>query len=283
LATAQQSLARAEQSLEQMLGSSATSSPSGGGSGGSAATSSSPSAAQLVAYQAAVDAAATGVLAAQETVQQATITSPIDGTVAAVEIVVGHQVDAASTTSSIVIVGGGGYEISTTVGVNNIGKLKVGDTATVVPDGTSETLTGKVASIGVASGASSSTSYPVVIALNGSPTGLRNGGMASTSIQLARSQTAALTVPTSAVHTTNALHVVTVLANGKITTVPVQVGVVGAVTTQITSGLSAGQVVVLADLHAAVPSSNANSRVASALTGGLTGGSGLTGGARSAP
>jgi multidrug efflux pump subunit AcrA (membrane-fusion protein) len=54
----------------------------------------------------------------------------------------------------------------------------------------------------------------------------------------------ALTVPTSAVSTTNGSHFVTVLANGKTTSVRVEVGVVGAQTTQITSGLQRGQTVV---------------------------------------
>ncbi len=282
LSAAQQSLARAEQDLERDLASSSNSgssnraASSGGSSANAAAssTSSAPSAAELVADQAAVDAAATQVLAAQETVEQATITSPVAGTVAAVGIQVGHQVTASSTTATIVVVGGGGYEISTTVSVNDIAKLKVGDAATVVPDATSESIVGKVSWIGAASGSSSSTTYPVVIGLTGSTAGLRNGAMASTSIELAHSQTSAITVPTSAVHTTNGFHTVTVLANGKASTVAVQVGVVGATATQITSGLKVGQVVVLADLHAAVPSSNTSSRIANAITGGTRSGLG---------
>jgi len=278
LADAQQSLGRAEQAFERLLGSSSSTSPSNGGNGnGASVTASSPSAAQLIADQAAVDAAATAVLAAQEAAEQATVTSPIAGTVAAVSMQVGHAVTAASTTATVVVVGRGGYEVATTVGVNDIAKVKVGDPATVVPDAASTALRGKVVWIGAASGSGSSTTYSVVIGLNGSPAGLRNGAMASTSIELARSKTSALVVPTSAVHTTNQIHLVTVLAGGKTSTVPVQIGVVGAETTQITSGLAAGQVVVLADLHAAVPSSNTSSRIANAITGG----SGGLGGARS--
>jgi HlyD family secretion protein len=233
------------------------------------------SAAQLVAYQAAVDAAETAVLAAQETVEEATVTSPIAGTVAAMSLEVGHAVDASSTTATIVIVGNGGYEISTTVGVNDIGQVKVGEAATFVPDGGTATSTGKVVWVGAASGSSSSTTYPVVIgptesATTGSSAVLHSGALATTSIELAHTSSA-LTVPTSAVHTTSGLHLVTVLANGKTSGVRVQVGVVGANATQITSGLTARQVVVLADLHAAVPSSNTNSRVANQITGGGSG------------
>ena len=195
----------------------------------------------------------------------------------AVGLQAGHSVTASSTTSAVVVAGGAGYEISTTVSVNDIAKLKVGDAATVVPDATSRTLNGKVVWVGAASGSSTSTSYPVVIGLTGSPSGLRNGAMSSTSIELARSQTSALIVPTSAVHSINGRHFVTVLANGKTSSVPVQIGVVGAQTTQVTSGVDVGTVVVLADLHAAVPSSNTNSRVTAGLTGGV-GGNNLFGG-----
>jgi len=188
---------------------------------------------------------------------------------------------ASSTTATIVVAGSGGYEISTTVGVNDIGKVKVGQSSTIVPDGGTTSLAGKVVWIGAASGTSSSTTYPVVIGLTSAgtaPTTLHSGALASTSIELAHT-TAAITVPTSAVHTTNGLHVVTVLANGKTSSVVVRVGVVGATATQITSGLQVGQVVVLADLHAAVPSSNTSTRLANSLTGGGNGnGNGVLGG-----
>ncbi len=286
LATAQQALARGETTLDQLLtrasvGSNTTATTNGTSSAPSG--SSAPSAAQLVADQAAVDAANTDVLAAQETVNQATIASPIDGTVVASSLQPGDTVTASSTTSTIVIVGHGGYEIWTTVGINDIANIKLGDTATVTPDASNQTLAGKVVWIGAATtSTTSTTTYPVVIGLTEPATGLRNGAMASTTIQEAQTNTSALTVPTSAVHTTNRLRVVTVLANGKTTSVRVQVGVVGAETTQITSGLQAGQTVVLADLHAPVPSSNtntsANAGLAAGLGSSLTNSSTLTGG-----
>jgi len=278
LATAQQALVRPETSLDQLLtrasaGSNATATTNGTSSAPSG--SSAPSAAQLVADQAALDAANTDVLAAHETVNQATIASPIDGTVVASSLQPGDTVTASSTTSTIVIVGHGGYEIWTTVGINDIANIKLGDTATVAPDASDQTLSGKVVWIGAATtSTTSTTTYPVVIGLTEPATGLRNGAMASTTIEEAQTDASALTVPTSAVHTTNRLRVVTVLANGKTTTVRVQVGVVGAQTTQITSGLQAGQTVVLADLHAPVPSSNTNTSANTALATGL--GSSLT-------
>jgi HlyD family secretion protein/macrolide-specific efflux system membrane fusion protein len=72
------------------------------------------------------------------------------------------------------------------------------------------------------------------------------------------------------------------LHNGTATTVPVTVGAIGSTTTQITSGLNAGDVVILATVSAPVPASNSNSFLVRRLTGGA-GGGGLTGGAGGAP
>ncbi|MDQ1467109.1 MAG: hypothetical protein QOH10_1524, partial [Actinomycetota bacterium] len=72
------------------------------------------------------------------------------------------------------------------------------------------------------------------------------------------------------------LHTVTVLANGKTTIVPIQIGTVGADRTAVTSGLAAGQTVVLADLGQAIPSSNASTRFGGG--GGAFTGAGLGGG-----
>jgi multidrug efflux pump subunit AcrA (membrane-fusion protein) len=263
----QQQLADAQRALSQAM----TARPAASTPSTTPSTAVSYSAQQLVAYQAAVDAAAVDVWAAQESIAQATIVSPIDGTVFAVALQVGDEVTAGSSTATVVIVGAGGDEVATTLGVADIAQVKLGDHATVVADGTSETLTGKVVFVGQASTSGATTTYPVVIGLTASTAALRNGAMATTTINLATSKRDALTVPTSAVHTTNAFHLVTVLAAGKTTSVPVHVGVVGAEQTEITSGLQAGQTVVLADLRAAVPASNTSSRIATAIGGGLTG------------
>jgi multidrug efflux pump subunit AcrA (membrane-fusion protein) len=61
-----------------------------------------------------------------------------------------------------------------------------------------------------------------------------------------------LTVPTSAVSSGT----VQVLAGGKVTPRPVTTGIVGSTRTEITDGLSLGDEVVVADLNAALPSSD---------------------------
>ncbi|MCU1355291.1 MAG: HlyD family efflux transporter periplasmic adaptor subunit [Acidimicrobiales bacterium] len=253
-----------------------TGSPSGAGAG---TATKSPSAEDLVSYQKAVDAATSEVAVAQQALAQATIVTPISGTVAKVDLAVGDDVTAASDTATVVVVGTGGYEVSTTVGVAKVPKVKVGQAATVVPDGSETAVTGKVVSIGVAGTTSgSTTTYPVVIGLTGDTSSLGNGATASVEI-VTDASTNALAVPTSAVTTTGTRHTVEVLSGTKTEQVSVQVGAVGRVWTEIKSGLTAGQRVVLADLSLPLPGSATSSSNGTATNGTRQGG----GGARAFP
>jgi HlyD family secretion protein len=296
LASAEAALAKAEAALQSTLNqaassattsttqattaaravSSATSSAAGQSSGGGTqssvgATQSStvPSAADLVADQAAVDADEAQVAVAQQNLAEATIVSPINGTIAQVGVAVGQQVSAASSTAAIVVVGQGGWEVATTVPVASIADVALGDSATVVADGQAQPLAGKVVELGVAP--NSSGNYAVVVGFTTSPSGLGNGASATVTIDSAKA-TQALTVPTSAVHAAGGVYYVSTLANGKVTNAFVQVGVVGADRTEIKSGLQVGQVVVMADLNTALPSANTTSGRIGVATSALAGG-----------
>jgi HlyD family secretion protein len=296
VADAETTLATAENKLAGILASTTT--PTGGGSNTtpSTPTNTTPKASgstitadQLVADEANVAAALADVNVANETLAQSTIVSPIAGTIADVKLSAGTQVSADSSTANVVIIGRGGYEVTTTITVADRPKVSVGDTATVTPDGSSAKLAGKVVSIGLATtssstssfgGSSSTTSYPVTIGFTSEPAGLRNGASTAVTIVVAHTDSA-LTVPTSAVTTIGTgFHTVTVLADGKTSTVSIQIGTVGADRTAVTSGLSAGQTVVLADLGQAIPSSNTTTRFGGggAFTGGGLGGGGFGGG-----
>ena len=98
----------------------------------------------------------------------------------------------------------------------------------------------------------------MAIALDGDTSALHNGGIGSVSIVTGTSA-ATLAVPTSAVTTEGTLHTVEVYDGSTVTTTRVEVGVVGPVWTQITSGLTDGQQVVLAELDKALPSSATSS------------------------
>ena len=86
----------------------------------------------------------------------------------------------------------------------------------------------------------------------------------------------ALAVPTSAVQTVGSGTYVTLLSNGTLTRKLIKVGMVGDIYTQVLSGLTSGQSVVLADYSEAVPSSNTNTLGG---LGGFSGGGGFGGGA----
>ena len=129
----------------------------------------------------------------------------------------------------------------------------------------------------------SATSYPVKILLNATSAKLYDGSGATVSITT-DSVSNVLTVPSSAVHRIGAFSTVERYANGTVTAQRVTVGATGSDRTQIVSGLTAGDEVVLATVSEPLPTdSTSTSRLrvgGTSLTGGgggLTGG-GLTGG-----
>lgn len=269
-------------------GSGGAGSGSGGGgtrSGtGGGISSAGPSAADLVAAQRDVDAAAMAVLAAQQSVDEATISSPLAGTVVAVNMKAGDTVSAGSSTEDIVVEGSGGYEVSTLVGVDQIPSVAVGQDATVLPDGRHTPLTGKVVAISVmpASTATTTTTYRVMIGLTRPQSGLQDGATGTVAI-VTKDARAALAVPTSAIVTVRNRHFVNVVHGDAETLTPVQVGVVGATWTEIRSGIGRGTNVALADTSAPLPSSatsSANGQTSTPFGGAgrIFGGAGGTGG-----
>ena len=249
------------------------SAPSGGTTDGS-----SPSAEELVAYQKAVDAAEVDLSVAGQAVRQAEIRSPIRGTVVAVKIEPGEEVTAGSATSTITVTGDGGYEVTATVGIDDLPDLAVGQAAAVTPDGSDGApISGEAVNIGIVGTTDgASTTYPVTIGLTGDSSDLRSGSVASVAIST-EAATRALAVPTSAVQAGQGGHTVTVLEDGTAADVEVTVGAVGAEWTEITEGLEPGQVVVLADLDEPLPGSATDSSE-SGSGGGLPGTGGPPGG-----
>ena len=317
-AAAQTTLSSATQELDRLLSASTAAVTAGGGSTAAASgapvttttaapassplpaaaatssgTSSTPSSEQLIALQKAVDAAALDVIVATHNVAQTELTAPISGTVVAVGFETGESVTAASTTQQIIVVGDGGFEVTTTIPVAKIPTVEVGQQATVTLDGSDEPLSSEVVSISVTPhSASTSTAYRVVLALEEPPTDLHSGATGSVSIVTGATREA-LAVPTSAVTTNGTEHTVLVRTATGTKSTRVEVGVVGTTWAEITSGLTSGQRVVLADLDAALPgSATAESAGASNTSGstptgfpgggipdgGFPGGAGFTGG-----
>jgi multidrug efflux pump subunit AcrA (membrane-fusion protein) len=136
-----------------------------------------------------------------------------------------------------------------------------------------------VQSIGVlpTSTTSSTPTYPVRVTVSDAPVTLAAGSTATATITLATASDV-LTVPVSAVTgVSSGTGTVQVLNSGAVKATPVTVGAVGQGRVQVAAGLTAGQVVVLADPTTALPTNNNPFRRSttggvSSLTGGGPGG-----------
>lgn len=272
----------------------------GGTSKGSSGTSSSPSnstsgtstaavaggsggtvtAATLAKDQASIDTAAAQLTEARRELASATLTAPFAGEILSVSVAKGDKVGASDV--AVVIAGDGGTTVITAVTLDQIDAVKTGQAAVMTPVGASKTVPGTVSSIGLLPGTttdSTTATYPVTIDLD---TDVAAPEGSAVSIQLVvGTAEKALTVPSSAVSTTGRT-TVTLLTDGKPVVTPVTIGVVGAKRTSVAAGLKEGQVVVIADLDAALPSGDsASTRLPGAGGGGMPSGPGGPRGRRS--
>jgi multidrug efflux pump subunit AcrA (membrane-fusion protein) len=243
-----------------------------GGQGSGSTQTVTNSATQLATDQAAIDSASAVLVQDQQSLAEAQLTSPIAGTVVAVGVAAGQSVSAGSSTSTITVINSGGYQTTSSLTPAQVNQVAVGDAVQVSVYGTSGTISGTVSRVGPVTVGSSSDTYPVVVALDPAASTLSAGSSAAVNIGVATA-TNVLVVPTSAVHTSSpGRSYVIVLQAGKDKQTAVSVGVAGATYTQITSGLTQGQTVILADPSQALPSSNTSS------TGPAFGGAGGFGG-----
>ncbi|HYQ65589.1 efflux RND transporter periplasmic adaptor subunit [Actinophytocola sp.] len=245
--------------------SSESSTRSGSSDSRSGPSDSSASATSVAEAQAAVDQAKVKLVEAQQALAGATLKSPISGTVAAVSATVGDQVS--TGTAVVVVVGEGAADVTATVPVEQLTKLKVGQPATVTPVGTSQKVTGTVTRVSTTPDPNAeSVAYPVTITVDRPPMTMAAGSSTTASVVVATAKNV-LTVPTSAV----TRNTVTVLTGDQTTLTPVTVGAVGPTRTEIKEGLSRGQQVVLADLDTPLPTADSSSE-GGFLRGGPEGG-----------
>jgi multidrug efflux pump subunit AcrA (membrane-fusion protein) len=257
-------------------GGNGSTSPSSSGSGGTSGNTDTPE--QIASDQAAIDTAQANLTEAQQSLKEATLTSPINGTVVSVAISPGDTVSAGSSTEIITILGTNSYEVEATLNSSQIPSVKVGQPAQVEVDGVDGTINGTVAQVGPVQSSSSGYSYPVIVALPASLSpALHSGSTGNVTITTGEVSNV-VAVPTSAVQTLGTSSYVTELSRGQLTRKVVKVGMVGDSYTQVESGLSPGQSVVLVDYAEAVPSSNNNTNLGSVLGGG-GGAGGFFGGA----
>jgi multidrug efflux pump subunit AcrA (membrane-fusion protein) len=284
------------------------------------------SAAQIAADQASITVAQAQLTDAQAALAGATLTSPITGTVTAVNLTVGQQLSASSSstgsstgsssgagassgsgassggssgassgggsgqsgsgsastssgasassgssgassstspTGQIQVISTGSYIVNASVGASDVANVAKGDQVTITTTGSTTPVFGLVSSVGIVASSSSGTSaFPVVITVTGSPTGLYAGSTANVSI-IYRQLSNVLVVPTLAITRTNGNSYVTLDKNGVKSQRLITVGLSSGGSTQVASGLTAGDTVV--------------ERVPTARTGGTSGFGGFGG------
>ena len=180
-----------------------------------------------------------------------------------------------TSSSQVVVTGTGSYVVDASVDDTEVGELATGDQATITPEGSTTPVYGQVASVGVmATQSSGVASFPVVIDVTGSPTGLYSGDTADVSIIVKELQNV-LVVPTAAIRFSGGNTDVVVQQGAEQVTRTVSLGAASGGDTQVTSGLSAGDKVV--ERIVTTP------RTPGAVSGGTTGrfgggGGGFTGG-----
>jgi len=229
------------------------------------------SAVQIASTQAQLADAQGKLTEARSALTSASMTSPIAGTVAQVNLAIGDKVgstasaggsssggsssaggsassasgSSSSSTAQIVVISTTSWVVQASVGSEDLPSLKKGLQAEITPTGSATKVFGTVSSIGIVASSSSSgsASFPVTIVVTGSPRGLYAGGAADVSIIVKQVENV-LTVPTNALHTEGGQTVVHQMTNGAQVSTPVKVGTTYGPLTQIVSGLKAGDKVV---------------------------------------
>jgi multidrug efflux pump subunit AcrA (membrane-fusion protein) len=213
-----------------------------------------------------VTSAQVQVAQAQTTVDQTVLRAPVAGTVASVSGVIGESStgtgtsgsgntsgsgttgstgSSSSTSGFVVLTDLSGLQVTTQVAEADANRVSVGQSATITFSAANLTAKGSVTAIDVQDNVSNNVvQYGVTVTLTDPPAGLKLGQTATVSITTGTKQNV-LEVASSAITTAGGVSTVTVRRNGKDSTVPVETGLAGDALTEIVSGLSEGDEVVL--------------------------------------
>lgn len=234
---------------------------------------------QNVVYQ-----TATSLNSAWSAYQKAssTVYAPISGTVSGLALQIGSVINsnASSQTSNVSNTKIANVKTDATPIVSislteiDVPKITIGDKATVTLDAyPDKTFTGIVVSIDtVGSVTSGVTTYPTVIKLDTDTTTILPNMAVSANIITARKNDI-LMVPISAVQqNTDGSYYVQVMKNNKVNEIVVETGLSSDTQTEIISGLSEGDVVVIATIKAATTNTNTTASPFSSFGGARTSG-----------
>ena len=207
---------------------------------------------QVTTSQAAIDVARAGLTLAEDNLAKTVLTTPTDGTVAAIEIIAGDTVTPGVTVMTVVP--DAPFEIVAEFSEADALKLAPGQPATVSFDAlpgtsaagtvtsvallpTAATTTGQVTGSGV-------TTYSATITLDDSPGGVKEG-MSVSVVVTTQQVDDVIWVPTAAITTVGGVSTVTVRSGEVDTIVEITTGLAGDAGTEVTSGVSVGDELVI--------------------------------------
>ncbi|WP_062318349.1 efflux RND transporter periplasmic adaptor subunit [Demequina maris] len=240
-------------------------------SGGTAQEDTVPSAADILADKAEITAARAALKVAQQQVEHATLRAPVAGTIVSVGMAEDDSVTAGDTTAAITLVADNSYLVELAVSLTEAQLLAVGQEAELTLTSSGDVVDGTVSSVSnVNSGNDFAQSYAVTIAVPDPGFSIRIGAATRMRITVAGAS-GVLVVPTSAVSDAAGDATVQVAGDdGIAAAIAVETGAIGAVYTEITSGLEAGDAVILADLTADLTSDDDSSDGSGGLLSGLS-------------
>lgn len=223
--------------------------------------------AQIAAAQAQVRSADAGLTNARNRLADARLTSPISGTVAQVAVDVGDQVtgsgasaptggsfggldlgsltgggsSAPASGAHVVVIATDAWQMEAGVGTADLPGLRAGQEAVVTPTGTSAVLAATVDTVGIAasSNAGATATFPVTLAIEEDSEPLFAGASAD-AVVTTGTYPDVLTVPVTAVTTTDGRSTVRLLRSGQVTEHEVTIGRRFDSVVEVTDGLTAG-------------------------------------------
>ncbi|MCL4448813.1 MAG: biotin/lipoyl-binding protein [Actinobacteria bacterium] len=236
-----------------------------------------PPPAQISMDNSAVQIAQTQVQTAQANLSEAQITAPTSGVIGQVNISVGQQATpnsgslggggaaAASSnpnssgsggvTGAIVLINPSAFQAVASVSDAQISQVQTGDKVFITPAGFVKSIPGVVTQVTPVGTLSQGViAYPVTATINDPPSIKLFTGESAQIAFIVKQVSNVLVVPTSAVHTVGARNFVYVLKDGHKIRQKVVIGASDAVFTQVESGLSAGDQVILANAKTPLPS-----------------------------
>ncbi len=208
-----------------------------------------PDAAEVAQARSAVEIAHLNLEEARYNLEKTTLTAPFDGVVAKVQLKPGEQ---AIPEAAIFLTDRAAYHLVVTVDEIDIGQIAIGQEATITleaaPD---QTFTGQVIDIALLptqEGVKSVIAYEVKIAFEPGDLELLRSGLSATALIETQRLEHTLVIPNRAVqidYQNNLTYVETLDENNRTVRVEVELGLRGETTSQVRSGLEAGDRVVI--------------------------------------